>query len=268
MMQTEMPVFKLRQGNSGLLISMPHVGTYLPRKMLPGMTAEALQMADTDWHLPLLYDFLEALDVTVLVATYSRYVIDLNRPPDNVSLYPGQNTTSLCPLDTFDQQPLYLAGCAPENSEIDTRITHFWQPYHQTLVTELDRLKALNGKAVLWDAHSIRSVVPRFFAGELPHLNIGSADNHSCAPGLVKAIADVALASGYTSVVNGRFKGGYITRQYGKPAENIHAIQLEIAMRSYMDESAPYHFDDAQATQLRPTLQQMVRVAQAWVQQD
>ncbi len=268
MMQTEIPVFKLRQGKSALLVSMPHVGTYLPRRLLPGMTAEALQLADTDWHLEWLYDFLESLDATVLVATHSRYVIDLNRPPDNVSLYPGQNTTGLCPLDTFAEQPIYQAGCVPENTEIDARITHFWLPYHQALVSELGRLKALNGKAVLWDAHSIRSVVPRFFAGELPHLNIGSADHQSCDRSLVAAIAHEAAASGYSSVVNGRFKGGYITRHYGKPGENIHAVQLEIAMRSYMCESAPYDFDEARAAELRPVLRRMVQAAQGWAQKD
>lgn len=268
MMQTEMPVFKLRQGKSGLLVSMPHVGTYLSQYLLPRMTAEALQLADTDWHLELLYDFLESLDATVLVATHSRYVIDLNRSPDNASLYPGLNTTGLCPLDTFSQQPLYQSGCAPETKEIDARVAHFWQPYHQTLISELDRLKALNGIAVLWEAHSIRSVVPRFFAGELPHLNIGSADNQSCDKSLVTAIAHEATNSEYSMVVNGRFKGGYITRHYGKPAENIHAVQLEIAMRSYMEESAPYAFDEVRAVEFRPVLQRMVEAAQDWAQKD
>lgn len=267
-MQTEVPVFKLRQGKSALLVSMPHVGTYLPQYLLPRMTADALQLADTDWHLELLYDFLESLDATVLVATHSRYVIDLNRAPDNVSLYPGQSTTGLCPLDSFAEQPIYKAGCAPEINEINARIAQFWLPYHQALVSELDRLKALNGKVVLWDAHSIRSVVPRFFAGELPHLNIGNADQQSCDDSLVEAMAHEAATSGYSFVVNGRFKGGYITRHYGQPAENIHAVQLEIAMRSYMRESAPYAFDEARATEFRPVLQRMVQAAQGWAQKD
>lgn len=268
MMQTEMPVFKLRQGKSGLLVSMPHVGTYLPQYLLPRVTADALQLADTDWHLELLYDFLEALDATVLVATHSRYVIDLNRPPDNASLYPGKNTTGLCPIDTFSEQPLYQAGCVPERNEISARVTHFWQPYHQAIISELERIKALNGKAVLWDAHSIRSVVPRFFAGELPHLNIGNADQQSCDDSLLRTIGNEAISSDYSTVVNGRFKGGYITRYYGKPAENIHAIQLEIAMRSYMEESAPYAFDEARAVEFRPVLQRMVKAAQDWAQKD
>ncbi|CAG0956167.1 N-formylglutamate deformylase [Methylophilaceae bacterium] len=263
-MQAEIPVFKLRRGKGALVVSMPHVGTYIPRWLLPRLAPEAHLLADTDWYLESLYDFLDELDATVLVATHSRYVIDLNRPPDNASLYPGRSTTALCPLDSFGERPLYLAGCAPEAPEVEARIDRYWRPYHDALAGELHRVRAANGQAVLWDAHSIRSVVPRFFDGELPHLNIGSADNLSCDPALTRAIAEAAAESPYSAVVNGRFKGGYITRQYGNPGSHIHAIQLEIAMRSYMRESPPYLPDDALATAFRPTLRRMLRAARDW----
>jgi len=263
-MQVEMPIFKLRQGNSALLVSMPHVGTYLPQWLLPRLTAEAQTVADTDWHLDQLYDFLDELDATVLVATHSRYVIDLNRPTDNTSLYPGQNTTGLCPVDNFEENPIYLPNQEPAAEEIQSRIEQYWRPYHDALASELNRLKAIHGRAMLWDAHSIQSVVPRFFNGELPHLNIGSADNQSCPASITEDIAQVAAASPYSSVVNGRFKGGYITRHYGKPAEDVYAVQLEIAMRSYMHESAPYLLNQELASKLRPTLRSMMLAMLAW----
>ncbi|MEY3747208.1 MAG: N-formylglutamate deformylase [Pseudomonadota bacterium] len=263
-MQAEIPVYKLRQGNSPLMVSMPHTGTCLPQWLQPRLTGEALALADTDWHLEQLHDFLDALDATVLVATHSRYVIDLNRPPDNASLYPGQSTTSLCPLDSFGDLPLYQDGKAPDLAEVDGRIEHYWRPYHDTLSRELARLKTLHERVVLWDAHSIRSVVPRFFEGELPHLNIGSADDQSCDPALTAVLAQVAAASPYSSVANGRFKGGYITRRYGAPGQGVHAVQLETAMRSYMKESAPFVLDETRAAALRPVLRQMMQAAVDW----
>jgi len=264
MMQVEIPVYKLRQGKSPLMVSMPHTGSWLPQWLQPRLTEEALALADTDWHLEQLYDFLDALDATVLVATHSRYVIDLNRPPDTASLYPGQSTTSLCPLDSFSDRPLYLPGKTPDTAEAAARIEQYWRPYHDTLSRELVRLKTLHQSVVLWDAHSIRSVVPRFFEGELPQLNIGTADDQSCHPALTVVLAQIAAASSYSGVANGRFKGGYITRRYGAPGQGVHAVQLEIAMRSYMKESAPYVLDEARTADLRPVLRKMMQAAVDW----
>ncbi len=264
-MKTEVPAFKLRQGNSPLLVSMPHVGTYLPSWLLPRLTDEAKELADTDWHLEALYDFLEALDATVVIATHSRYVIDLNRPPDNASLYPGQNTTCLCPVDRFDLKPLYKSGQEPDSLEIASRIADHWQPYHATLTNELARIKKQHGTALLWDAHSIHSRVPRFFAGELVHLSIGTADNQSCAASLTEALAaTLNNFQQYSSAVNGRFKGGYITRHYGQPQQNVHAVQLEIAMRSYMSEVSPYLLSDTLSQSFRPVLYSLLTAMLQW----
>ena len=259
-MHTEIEVYKLRQGNSRLLVSMPHVGTYLPTWLKPRLTAEALAVADTDWHLELLYDFLHELDATVLIATHSRYLLDLNRAPDHSSLYPGQNTTGICPVDTFAQQPLYQPGQAPDDAEIEQRITTFWQPYHQCLQAELARIKQLHGDALLWEAHSIHSTVPRFFEGQLPHFNIGTADDQTCSPAIAQGILEIAQAKGYSGVINGRFKGGYITRQYGRPSQQVKALQMEIAFRTYLDEAEPAHFNEAIAAPVRPILRQMLEV--------
>ncbi len=264
-MKLEVPAFKLRQGNSPLLVSMPHVGTYLPSWLIPRLTDEAKALTDTDWHLEGLYNFLEALDATVVIATHSRYVIDLNRPPDNASLYPGQNTTGLCPVDNFDLMPLYQVGQAPDSFEIASRTTDYWQPYHLTVANELARVKQQHGKALLWDAHSIHSKVPRFFVGELAQLNIGTADNQSCAISLTQVLEKTLVNfPQYSAVINGRFKGGYITRHYGQPNQNVHAVQLEIAMRSYMRESAPYQLDDNLSESLRPVLQALLSAMLHW----
>jgi N-formylglutamate deformylase len=251
--------YRLRQGTRPLLISMPHVGTQVPAEQLHRMTPAAAVVADTDWHLERLYDFAAALGASVLVATQSRYVIDLNRPPNNENLYPGQDTTGLCPVDTFDKEPLYLDGQLPAEPEIQARIAGVWKPYHLALKTELARLQAAHGTVALWDAHSIRSVLPRFFEGRLPDLNLGTADGHSCAPTLAHKVADIAAAAqGYSSILNGRFKGGYITREYGNPGKRIHGVQLELAQVAYMSESYPFDFDEAKANKLRPALRAML----------
>lgn len=263
-MQLEMPVFKLRTGKSRLVVSMPHVGTYLPTWLEPRLTEAGLSIADTDWHLEQLYDFLDELDATVIIATHSRYVIDLNRPSDDVSLYPGQSTTGLCPIDTFNEAPLYLPNQSPSADEIQKRIVHYWQPYHQALSAELNRVKALHGKALLWDAHSIDSVVPRFFEGTLPHLNLGTADHASCDAGLAEAVYGMAKQSHYASVMNGRFKGGFITRHYGQPHHHIHAIQLEIATRAYMQAADMTKVDEGLSGKLRPTLRAMMQAMLDW----
>ena len=251
-----MAPFEFRAGRTPLLVSMPHTGTHLPEDLKPRLTPAALALPDTDWHLERLYDFRDALGVSVLVATHSRYVVDLNRPPDNANLYPGQDTTPLVPIDTFHKEPLYRRGEEPDEAEIAQRVEKCWKPYHSQLTQELERLRKQHGYALLWDAHSILSQVPRFFAGTLPELNLGTAGGRSCGAGIGEALME--KVSGYSAVLNGRFKGGYITRTYGAPAKDVHAVQLELSEATYMEESPPFRFDDSRATRLRPPLRALI----------
>ena len=251
-----MPPFSFRAGRTPLLVSMPHTGTYIPAQLAKRLTRVALTLPDTDWHLERLYDFLGELGASVLVATHSRYVVDLNRPPDNVNLYPGQDTTPLVPIDTFHKEPLYRTGEEPDEAEIAERVSTFWKPYHQKLVDELAALRERHGYALLWDAHSIFSVVPRFFQGTLKDLNLGTADGRSCGRGIGEALME--KVSGYSAVLNGRFKGGYITRTYGDPAKRVHAVQLELSEAKYMDETPPFRFDEERAKRLRPQLRALI----------
>jgi N-formylglutamate deformylase len=263
--QTTQPPFHLRQGTQPLLISMPHVGTHVPPALQARFTAQARQVPDTDWHLERLYDFADALGASVLVATHSRYVIDLNRPPDDQNLYPGQDTTGLCPIDAFDSTAIYAANDLPGDDEVSARRDAIWRPYHQQLQAELARLKVAHGTIVLWDAHSIRSVLPRFFQGKLPDLNFGTANGVSCDPGLARTLLAIGTAAtGYSAVLNGRYTGGYITRQYGQPAHGIHAVQLEMTQCSYMQESLPFDYLPERAIGVRPHLQQMISAALAF----
>lgn len=251
--------YTFRSGRTPLLVSMPHTGTHIPDAIAKRMTGVALTVPDTDWHMERLYDFLDALGASVLVATHSRYVVDLNRPPDNANLYPGQDTTGLCPVDTFFRQPLYRPGQAPREAETAERVAQYWNPYHAKLAEALAELNARHGRALLWDAHSIFSVVPRFFEGTLPDFNLGTADGRSCASGVGEALLAIAArAPGYRAVLNGRFKGGYITRRYGRPGEGVHAFQLELSEATYMDETPPYGFRDDLAVRVRPHLRAMV----------
>ncbi len=259
---TTEPPLRLHQGTRPLLISIPHVGTHVPSALAARFTAAAQQVPDTDWHLDRLYGFARELGASLLVATHSRYVIDLNRPPDDENLYPGQDTTGLCPIDTFDKTPIYAANDLPDQAEIDARRAALWQPYHQQLQAELARLRALHGRVVLWDAHSIRSVLPRFFDGRLPDLNFGSANGASCDPALTQALLGIAVrAAGYSAVLNGRFKGGYITRQYGRPGEGVHAVQLEMTQCSYMQECLPFDYLPQRAAAIAPHLRAMLEAA-------
>jgi len=258
--------YQFNAGSIPLLVSMPHVGTDIPDDVAAAMTPAAVDKQDTDWHLARLYDFLGEMGASTLSARWSRYVIDLNRPPENTNLYPGQDTTGLCPVDTFHREPLYLEGRVPDQTEVERRLGLYWKPYHERLRAELDRLLALHGAVALWDAHSIASHVPRFFEGKLPDLNFGTADGASCAPGLSEAVVSRALAQQRFSVaVNGRFKGGHITRFYGKPGANVHAIQLEMCQSTYMDEEAPYGYRTDRADQVRGLLREMTQAAADWV---
>lgn len=255
------PTFQFRQGRLPLLVSMPHAGTHIPPALAAGMTEAALRLPDTDWHLDRLYDFLDGLGASVLVATHSRYVVDLNRPSDNANLYPGQDTTGLCPVDTFHKEPVYRDGRLPDEAAIAQRVQQYWMPYHAQLEAELQRMRAAHGIAMLWDAHSICSVVPRFFDGRLPDFNLGTAAGASCDPRLGARLLETAQGFGnYRAVLNGRFKGGHITRHYGKPERNIHAVQLELAEATYMEECHPYRFDEALANGVRPALRAMIGV--------
>ena len=253
-----MELFRYRAGSTPLLVSMPHTGTHVPDWLAPRLSAAARALPDTDWHLERLYDFVGELGASVLVATHSRYVVDLNRPPDNANLYPGKDTTGIVPLDTFHREPLYLPGFPPSEEEVAKRIDTYWRPYHQRLQQALAELKAKHGYALLWDAHSIFSVLPRFFPGKLPDLNLGTADGKSCAPGIGEALAK--SVEGYSVALNGRFKGGYITRQYGDPANRVHAVQLELSEATYMDEAPPYGFREHLARELRRQLRTMLEL--------
>ena len=265
-LSTDQPLFIFHQGSAPLLISFPHVGTHLPPALAARLTPKARQVWDTDWHLPRLYDFAQALGASTLVATHSRYVIDLNRPPDGSSLYPGQQTTGLCPTEDFDGESIYLDPAdAPDDAEVVARRDRFWQPYHDQLAAELARLRAQHGAVALWDAHSIRSVLPRFFEGKLPDLNLGTADGASCSPALAQELLAIARsAPGYTGVLNGRFKGGHITRHYGQPERNIHAVQLEMTQCSYMQEALPFSYLPEVAAGVQPHLERMLKAVLAF----
>lgn len=257
--------FRLRRGNSPLVVSMPHVGTRIPAHLLPRLTLEALRRLDTDWHLARLYDFLGDLDATTIEATMSRYVVDLNRPPDDANLYPGHDTTGLVPVDTFRREPLYREAGIPDRAEVAQRVDLYWRPYHRHLEDEIARVRSEHGMAILWDAHSIVSRAPRFFEGRLADFNLGTAGGTSCDAALARRLHEaLGRHSAYRAVLDGRFKGGYITRRYGEPARNIHAIQLEMAQATYMDEECPFRFRNDLAASVRPILREQLEIALAW----
>jgi len=252
----------LRTGTSPLLVSMPHIGTEIPRELHEHFVPRALALEDTDWHLAALYDFLPELGASVLMAHTSRYVIDLNRPPDDTPMYPGASNTELCPTRFFTGEALYQPGCEPSIEERLRRRARYWQPYHTSLAAELQRITAIHGFALLWDAHSIRSQIPWLFEGSLPALNIGTASGASADPAIAAAIDQVCTQAGWvTHVVNGRFKGGYITRHYGAPQDGVHAVQLEMCQYLYMAETLPFAYDTAKARAIQPLLRNMVTQA-------
>jgi N-formylglutamate deformylase len=234
-----MNVFTVERGVAPLLISLPHDGTQLPPAIGQRLTEYARALPDTDWHVSRLYAFARDMGASMLIPQYSRYLVDLNRSPDDEALYPGQNGTGLCPVQCFDGSPIYRDGQAPESAEIAERRERYWQPYHAALGEELDRLRGVHARVLLWEAHSIRGECPFLFEGRLPDFNIGTADGCSCDPQRQARIAAcLAAQSAYSWVVNGRFKGGYITRHYGQPDAGIDAVQLELAQRNYMDEAS------------------------------
>jgi N-formylglutamate deformylase len=250
-------VYRFIEGDSPLLVSVPHDGRLIPDAQRRRMTTAGLAMPDTDWHVAELYDFAPELGASLLVAQYSRYVADLNRPSDDASLYEGQVSTGLCPQYTFAGEALYREDAPVSATEVAERIERYWRPYHARLTRALGEIRARHGSACLWDAHSIPSRVPRLFDGQLPVLNLGNFDGRSCDAGIARELQSIAFSSSYESVLNGRFRGGYITRHYGDPANGVHAMQLELAQRAYMDEET-LEFDVARARRLRATLRALL----------
>lgn len=226
----------IRRGKAPLIVSLPHTGTEIPAEFAGDLVSPWLARKDADWWIDKLYDFAADLDATIVHTAISRTVIDVNRDPSGVSLYPGQATTELCPTTTFDGEPLYLAGKAPDAAEIARRKAIYFEPYHAALRAELTRLRSDHPKVVIYDCHSIRSVIPRLFDGELPNFNLGTNSGASCDPALQAGIEALCDATAFSRVSNGRFKGGYITRSCGAPEQGIHAVQMELACRGYMPE--------------------------------
>lgn len=259
-----MTVFTLHRGTQPLLVSLPHAGTEIPPELHGGYVPRALAVEDTDWHMPRLYAFAREIGASVIEPVYSRYLIDLNRPPDDAPMYPGASNTELCPTRFFTGDALYLEGAAPTQDEKLRRREAYWRPYHDALAAELARLKAQHGFALLWDGHSIRGEIPWLFEGRLPHLNIGTANGAAAHASITNAVAAAAARHGdYTHVVNGRFKGGYITRHYGRPADSIHAVQLEMVQATYMDETPPFAWHAQRAARVQPVVREMVGAALA-----
>ena len=266
----------VRQGDAPLVVSFPHTGTDLPAELEPRFVSPWLARKDADWWIDRLYDFAADLGATTVRTRISRSVIDVNRDPSGASLYPGQATTELCPTTTFDGEPLYREGQAPDAAEIDRRRATWFQPYHAALETELTRLAAVHGRVVLYDAHSIRSRVPRLFEGELPQFNVGTNNGAACDPVLTVAVEAVCDAAGLTRVTDGRFKGGWTTRRYGRPAANVHAIQMELACRGYMDDPAepptaqtwPAAYSETRAAPMRAALEDVLKACVAFAGAD
>jgi formiminoglutamase len=260
-----LPWLTIARGAAPLIVSMPHTGIEIPVAKGVHLSSPWLARKDTDWWIDRLYDFAPALGATVIRTAISRTVIDANRDPSGKSLYPGQNTTELCPTTTFDGEPLYRENRVPDTNEIAARRALFFDPYHAAIETEIARLREQHAVVVLFDAHSIRSRISRLFDGELPDFNLGTNSGASCAPRLAAAVDDICAHSGFSHVVNARFKGGYATRHYGAPERGVHAIQLELAMRGYISEPQtvspdnwPVPYVPERASVIRPVLEQIL----------
>jgi len=244
----------VKEGTSPIVLAFPHGGIEVPKDVWPGLSENGSRLADTDWHIHQLYDgLLES--ATTVQATFHRYVIDANRDPGGASLYPGQNTTGLCPSTDFDGKEIWNEGRIPDEQEIETRRLGYHKPYHNALAVQIERVKALHGCAILYDCHSIRSRIPFLFDGVLPDFNIGTNDRSSCAAAIeTSVVKDCAAASYFSHVLNGRFKGGWTTRHYANPDQDIHAVQMELALSAYASEDDPWDYDAARAGKLRPVL--------------
>ncbi len=260
------PWLTIEAGRAPLLLCMPHTGTEIPPDLEAGFVSGWLARKDTDWWIERLYRFAGELGASLVRTGMSRSVIDANRDPSGISLYPGQATTELCPTTTFDGEPLYQEGHTPDAAEIARRRTAYFEPYHQAVAGQIARLRVLHPKIVVYDCHSIRSQIPRLFPGTLPNFNLGTFAGASCAPELAQSLEALCDASAFSHVTNGRFKGGYTTRHYGKPAQGVHAVQMELACRGYMDEpdgvpgadNWPQPFDASRAAALREILERLL----------
>jgi N-formylglutamate deformylase len=259
-----MSVVEVRRGSSPVILGFPHTGTDVPDDIRAGLNENGLLLADTDWHIHCLYDGLLE-DATTVRATFHRYVIDANRDPEGTSLYPGQNTTGLVPETDFDGRPIWREGKAPGEVEIAARLAQFHAPYHAALATEIERVKAIHGIAILYDCHSIRSHIPFLFEGRLSDFNIGTDGGRTCAPEIEAVVVQIAgAAQGYTSILNGRFKGGWTTRHYGRPQEGVHAIQMELAQSTHLAaEAVPFAYDEQKAARLRVHLKAILQRLEA-----
>jgi N-formylglutamate deformylase len=259
-----MDLFTLHRGSAPLLVSVPHHGTHVPDHIAARLTNSARRVPDTDWHVARLYaDAARALGASMIVPSHSRYVVDLNRSEDDVSLYPGQNTTGLCPTVQFTGEPVSREGEEPHEAEVRSRVGRYWRPYHVALRAELDRLHAEHGRVVLWEGHTIKGNLPFLFDGRLPDLNLGTAAGASCSHALQqRLVAVLESQDAYDFVANGRFKGGHITRHYGDPGNGIDAVQLETSQRIYMDEDS-FAWDEAKAAEAQRIIARLLEVALA-----
>jgi N-formylglutamate deformylase len=259
-----MQVYKFTPGTTPLIVGMPHAGSILPDEIAAAMTPAALAQMDIAWHVNRLYDFAPALGAAVLASRYSRYVIDMNRSPDGLNLFAGKGNTGLCPVERFDHEPLYRDDMTPDEAEVEARLNRYWRPYHDRLGNELKRLRERHGVAVLFDAHTIRSEVGRFFTGEVPQLNLKSGGGKCAAPDLVRRLAAIcASADDYTHVVDGKYKGGYIVRHYGDPANGVHSLQLELVQATHMDESS-FEYQPEKAEGIRRFLRPLLEEILSW----
>ena len=264
-MMVEHALYRLWRSEMPLLVNVPHAGTVVPDVIAERLTPAAQALPDTDWFVDRLYDFVPDLGATLMTATHSRYVIDLNRSADGRALYAGASNTELCPTTTFGEAPIYRAGMEPSPAEIAARVREYWLPYHDALRGEIARIRSRHGFCVLLDGHSIVGALPRFFSGRLPDLNLGTADGSSAAPDCeVCAWEVLRTAEGFSAVRNGRFKGGYITRGHGDPSRQVHALQLEMAQSSYLDDEAAPVWNPARAARLIEVLQRLAAALLAW----
>ena len=258
-------LWRISRGDAPLIVNVPHAGTSIPDDISHDLTEAGRANPDTDWHVDKLYEFAPGLGVTLMAATHSRIVVDLNRDPGGAALYPGAANTEICPTRTFHDSPIYRSGCEPDEATCAHRVAKYWQPYHQQLRIEIERVRVLHGYCVLLDAHSIVSEAARFFARRLPDLNLGTADGASCDETLAQdTFAYLSAAKGFSAVHNGRFKGGYITRYYGQPSYSVHALQLEMAQCCYIDERQPALFEAERSAALREVLKGLVARLLNW----
>jgi formiminoglutamase len=257
-------VYTLERGSSPIILGLPHTGTYVPPEIWKRLNSNGRILADTDWHIEQLYDGLLP-GASRVRALFHRYVIDANRDPAGVSLYPGQNTTTLVPETDFDGLPIWQEGQGPSQADVAERTQRFHAPYHAALAEEIARVRAQHGIAVVFDCHSIRSNIPFLFEGKLPVFNIGTADGTTCDPTIETAAVEIArAATGFTHILNGRFKGGWTTRFYGKPEQGVHAIQLELAQDTHLQaEAPPFAFSADKAERLQGHLRQMLQRIEA-----